>query len=743
MPSGADTFKRSVGGIVDTYNSRYNQILSYLVNQEQINPGALTALIDQIRSNEISIQRERDAISRLQLAGMEADDSFLQAISKARLDLDKTVFSKQAEASIERGKLRTTFVEEKNSQKTTGAGAIPTDNRYNEAKNQVITLPVDNTEQAQETMKNYLVQFYSENLGDKRTSIANEPIAVAEFDALIDAELRQAGSPTMNLPVYAEVNLDQAVSEAKADLRLGLKTPEQAEQEYDAEVDEVISQVGTGRPPEDIDVRLKRIGITNPKAFLTDFTSVPFDPQNYEEKLGRAAFNSRILPQYAVEDEDGEIVSEYAEFGTFPEFQQALLDSGSEDHDKALDLYKRTLFKQDFEINLLADGAYPARLVALQEREAALEGRRARLDTLMDKQRQGEKRDFADIKREADQIYRELYAMGRGQRMKQAATRIDEMTEGKSAEEVKKLIDDLPINDRQRRRIGNLIQRGARQNLKEIREEMKATDPLALNLRPNLEEGLVDEDRITVDVKQEDGSIIQVGKVTQKPIQDMTLRDLYLESEGKVAPEEYDAFGQMVDQIERAALDGNLPKGITEQMKVLVEDLLDSDMDNQAIREEASLMLPRAKESVIETPQEVQLASATPAPTPSAFDGNVGTFSPAGTRTELELLALGTNVADAGVVAAKDATFGGGVVKPEEFFDGMDDAVLEGLKGTVGEDAITVAKKYSGPLSDLGRLGAGTFTLEQLKQIVPEAKANDDVLLAAASLARNGYNRTV
>jgi len=272
---------------------------------------------------------------------------------------------------------------------------------------------------------------------------------------------------------------------------------------------------------------------------------------------------------------------------------------------------------------------------------------------------------------------------------------------------------------------------------------MKATDPLALNLRPNLEEGLVDEDRITVDVKQEDGSIIQVGKVTQKPIQDMTLRDLYLESEGKVAPEEYDAFGQMVDQIERAALDGNLPKGITEQMKVLVEDLLDSDMDNQAIREEASLMLPRAKESVIETPQEVQLASATPAPTPSAFDGNVGTFSPAGTRTELELLALGTNVADAGVVAAKDATFGGGVVKPEEFFDGMDDAVLEGLKGTVGEDAITVAKKYSGPLSDLGRLGAGTFTLEQLKQIVPEAKANDDVLLAAASLARNGYNRTV
>jgi hypothetical protein len=740
MPTGAQTFKQVAGGMVDTYNTRYNQILAYLMSQEQINPGALTALIDQIRSNEISIQRERDAISRLQLEGMKADDSFLLAMKKARIDLDKTVFSKQAEASIERGKLRTTFVEEKNSQKTTGAGAIPVDTSYTDARDKDVVgdrVIVDNDEQKQSVLKNYLVQFYQGNLADKRNSIVNEPIAVAEFDALVDAELRQAGDKTTRLPRFAGVDLDQAVNEAKSELRLGLKTPEQAEEEYDAEVDSVISQVGTGGRPADIDVRLQRLGIDDPKALLQPSEAIPFDPQNYNEKLGRAAFNSRILPQYAVEGEDGEIVSEYAEFGTFPEFQQALLDTGSEDHEKALDLYKRTLFKQDFEINLLADGSYPARLVALQEREAALEGRRTRLDDLMDRQRAGERRDFADIKREADQIYRDLYVMGKGQKMKEAATRIDEMTQGKSAEEVKKLIDDLPIPDAQRRRVGRLIARGARQNLKEIREEMKAVDPLALNLRGDLEQGLADEDRITVDVTQDDGTFIQVGKVTQKPLEDMTLRDLYLESEGKVSEEEYQAFGQVVDQLERAAIDGKLPKRATSQMKVLVEDLLGSDMDATEIFKQAGVT---TFQKTIETPQEVQLASATPAPTPSAFDGNVGTFSPAGTRTELELMALGTNVADAANVAAKDATFGEGIISPKDFNKAMDDAVVGGLSPVVGDDAVKVAQRYSQPLADLGRLGAGTFTIDQIKQIVPEAKANDDVLLAAAALARNGYN---
>ena len=743
MPTGSDTFKKQLGGVVDTYNSRYNQILAYLVNQEQINPGALTALIEQIRSNEISIQKERDAISRLQLEGKKADDAFLQAIAKARIELDKTIFSAKADASIERGKLKTTFVEEKNSQKNTAAAAIPTDSRYNEAKDQVITLRVDNTEQAQETMKNYLVQFYGDQLSDKRSSVANEPIAVAEFDALVDGELRQAGSPTMNLPAYAEVDLGRAVSEAKAELRLGLKTPEQAEQEYDAEVDEVINQVGTGRPPADIDVRLQRLGIDNPKALLQPTEAVPFDPQNYNEKLGRAAFNSRILPQYAVEGEDGEIVSEYAEFGTFPEFKQALLDTGSEDHDKALDLYKRTLYKQDFEINLLADGSYPARLVALQEREAALEGRRVKLDTLLDKQRRGESRGFADIKREADQIYRELYLMSTGQKLKEAATRIDEMTQGKSGEELKALIDDLPIPEGQRRRVGRLIARGARQNLKEIREEMKAVDPLALNLRADLEDGLALEDRITVDVKQDDDSIIQVGKVTQKPIQDMTLRDIYLESEGKVSPEEYDAFGQMVEQLERAALDGKLPKRATRQMKVLVEDLLDSEMYGDEIYKQAGIT---TLEKTIDI-QEGQLASATPAPTPaptpeSTFDGNVGTFSPAGTRTELELMALGANAADAAVFVAKDVSLGEDIVSPEEFKEVMDEAVVGGLEPVVGAEAVKVAQQYIKPLRDLGRLGAGTFTIEQIKQIVPEAETNNDVLLAASALARNGYNIT-
>ena len=47
MPTGAQTFKMNAAGIVNTYQNRYNQILKYLMQQEQINPGALTALIDR------------------------------------------------------------------------------------------------------------------------------------------------------------------------------------------------------------------------------------------------------------------------------------------------------------------------------------------------------------------------------------------------------------------------------------------------------------------------------------------------------------------------------------------------------------------------------------------------------------------------------------------------------------------------------------------------------------------------
>ena len=738
MATGSQILAAGMNNIVNTANTRYNQILSFLIQQESISPGNLTALINQIDSERVAISMERRKIQGFEEMTVEQENDLRETIKQIQGRREVANLNSRTKMSEARTKIETAILEGEQTQQgeaRTRFNRATTASDYNKNLQSYQTRTPTTPADAQTLVKDHMMQFYDNNLAQGRSATAGMAVATAEYDDLIEQEILDAGETNKQLGgLLANVDYQKAVKDAQTELGIGQVSGDEAIQQYRAEGNALAAKVGTRgiTSPQD-NAALITLGFDNPDALVPTRT---FDPRNYEAKLGRAAFNSRLL------EEDAEIQEQYAAFGTFADFEDTLMNVNDPDHKVAQTLYNDVLFRSTGIINALADGQYPRRLLAIRDRERDLAVRQGKLDEMLDKKEKGETRGIEDLTMEANRIYNNLYGIRKGKASRQDIEALDTLFQGKTPQERAVMLDELPYSDRQKKRIGNVLERGAMKNIKELKEVMSADEPLALDLQ---NDNWANTDIVTT-ITNEAGQDVLVGKVTQVPVTDWTLSDLYQEVKESLDPRMQQVTEDVIEVYNNAAMDGSLSPRLSRELGALADGLatevggIPKTLPDQA--------------SVTPTPTTpVMMASAAPPPMgdlamldmvgeePTNLNfapTDIGGKQPGGSMSAMELGVTGQVASDSIAAQLKNSD------KPltlAEYKTATDAATDGSLKETIGDDATAIVMKNKDTLEEYGRLvqaTGGSINAEDLYEIVPEGRTNNNVRLGLQMIARNG-----
>jgi hypothetical protein len=443
MPTGKEVSLNNFMVLMNFADTEFNRIYNTLLQAEMLNPGAATAMLQDIRAQEISIREERKDLSRIFAEGMKIDADALTTIRKAQLDMEVARTRAETDIKVQQSRaalgreqiladLRTSFDNERRTATDKGSTSAF---RVGERDLQTLTATPARSDSlspsSEAAAKQQLDRRASELLNDVFGSEFAKAGDAYEKRAFLDAA---KGEVAKGLGVFSSVgtygtqlgdNLGSAIDEAvdKAfesrvrDVDAQIKKEEKAEQEIINDVQAVgpgnidfakdlypalkVKAEQLGVDPSKADTILSRVGKADPK---------------YNDIVLEAAVNARSLPTLAEKTYtdvtiDGDtyryvdglkIKDSLAAFDS-PQALREALDAGDPE---AIALYDRVLSFQPSQIKLLQEGDYPRRLFENELDAINLETERRQTKQKM---MEGQDVNVLALHNKAMRIYQDLY----------------------------------------------------------------------------------------------------------------------------------------------------------------------------------------------------------------------------------------------------------------------------------------------------------------------------------------------
>lgn len=464
MPSNADYFLQQADAAFARKQQLYDQILQSILQEELKTPAIKKAELELLAREETRLRSMEEALRDQQLAGIKADSELLKVVSQGQGDIAtaniafneavKTAqIRSQTELAVERSRQERLIEEAALKEKARtdelkaagqtaaggfGTGAFATGITPDDAKN---------------TARDYLALLWNTSFDTKLKSAGT----TAQRQAVVDS-FKQASADWMSKQgsgVTAAMLKDPDIQNAaitEAIRQIGVtdlgKTAEQVIEEEKAKAKSQIripgGVGGTGLRGVDEQLMLSRkeklktlLGIDESELQNLQVDLGDSAQTKFEDYLTTAAYNRVGLGNPDVAD------TFYKKYPTSEDFRNAMRSGGADAAEKALveetEALDATTLKQ------LYGGELAQGYRELRRRQADLEAQRKKLETPQDVGLTYER-----ATERARYLYRKLYGPEGVQSGLEAADAIRREMAGKSEEEVKDIIDQLPLDDRQR-----------------------------------------------------------------------------------------------------------------------------------------------------------------------------------------------------------------------------------------------------------------------------------------------------
>ena len=389
MGSYADRLRANMTMLYQFKEAEFNNILTYLVEQEKIQPGLATALAQDFQRRQSSIKDRRNALARLRQSGLEADANLLTEIEKMKGEMSVARARNITEVSVARAGLEDTFRENLSSANTDGAVAFGRAVETRDAKTKREVAIVGGTGDFEQDVTNSAVDYVESIHLGAIEGLGGDSVAAAVYKEKLDGDLREAIENRASQSGQS-VDVDKVVEAVYAQTGLSaIQDAATTRQEKQEDFEEVKSELQAGGIRTPSEAKLLALGFTQEQADKV------FGKQEVDPKLVSAAYYARYLPQFQEEFLDtGETLAAFED----------RLEGGD---DEANRLYDHVLGLGAADINLLSEGQYPYELYQISQAEQKLRTDREAAEDFTEQGR--ERKDYEDIYQEARQIYSNLF----------------------------------------------------------------------------------------------------------------------------------------------------------------------------------------------------------------------------------------------------------------------------------------------------------------------------------------------
>ena len=755
MPTGKEISYNNFMLLMNFADTEFNRIYKTLLEAEMLNPGAATALLQDIRAQEISIREERKDLSRIFAEGMKIDAETLQQIQKAQLDLESARARTEADIKIQSSKaamqkeeiladLRTSFEEERQTAQGRGSKAAFT---RGEREQDVLNSTPRDARALQPATKEAAKAQLERRANDLLNEVFAPELAKTtdayEKTAMLDAAKAQVKSGLTNFSRVGTYQtqlgdelskaIDEAADEAfkarETDAAKQVKEQEKKQEELLNEVDAVGAgtvDFGTDLYPA-LKVKAMQLGIPEAQA-ETVLARVGTEAPTYNDIVVEAAVNARQLPSMMNSIiEQNTINGETYSYVSGLEIDPALagfdtpekLREGLKNNDPAAqELYNKVLAMQPSQIRLLQEGDYPRRLYENELDAIKLDQQRRQTKQ---KLMEGQDINVLDIHNKAMRIWQDLYgAKTPKMDVRRTAQRIRETYEDEQVAEVlRKIAKEDGFSARQINKLDKTIRK---------MERAETTAELAALRR--------EANKVRV------GGLSEIKFRVQG--EDYTLPELKREVDRQFEAGEYTderqkaAFDQSINILERAVEEGTLSRRAIRQTQrafdFMAEDVLRKEEEPKEEPARPGRGLP------IDMPEEVPGVGQVEEPSDeekvlvAAFQGGMTspTNNPNGVGDQARPAAM--NKVGKGVLSMANVAMagqGGGLDERREVASEIAKKTLE--EQGVSPETIQRAEKYKNQYATLYRLteDQSRITMDDLSKIDP--LVNKDVELATAA----------
>ena len=572
MPTGKEISLNNFMMVMAFADQEYNRIYNTLLSAEKINPGSSTAILEDLRAQEISIRGERRDLSRIFIEGVKADADFQEAITKSKLDLDRAkatgqaslrVAGVRAEVDIQQAKIDLVGAQNKENTKQQEKGAASLVKAADRGTEELGSIPLGAAERnpadekaAKEQIAIRINQAFDDSLkrdyqllqtDRERKQYLEDSKAVLQGSLETYTSIGSYGSVLTNRPAAITDEVDKYIkSQGLPGIDKRVKEEEKKQKELVDEIESigVDTELDVGELMDGLTIKAKALGLEDKGslAYLSTPTTGPAQPI-----VVQAAFNAQQLPSLMdpVKDETGEVIVGLEPRYTFEtrEDLQAAIDEGDV---KALELYDKVLGFQASQINLLNQGEYPRRLYDNEMRAIKLENERK---VTQQKILEGMKPDAAELHRKALRIWQELYGAKNPKiDFRTTAEQIrKEYEDPEVADAVRRLAETQGFNPRQIRKLSNNISRldkvQTRAELEALHHEIKKT-------------GQKEITDYEFQLRGEDYNILELKQIVEKA-----------NEQGEMEPTAYDAWSRSFQTIEDAIDRGVFPDRAVRQIQ--------------------------------------------------------------------------------------------------------------------------------------------------------------------------------
>jgi len=756
MPTGKEISYNNFMLLMNFADTEFNRIYKTLLEAEMLNPGAATALLQDIRAQEISIREERKDLSRIFAEGMKIDAETLQQIQKAQLDLESARARTEADIKIQSSKaamqkeeiladLRTSFEEERQTAQGRGSKAAFT---RGEREQDVLNSTPRDARALQPATKEAAKAQLERRANDLLNEVFAPELAKTtdayEKTAMLDAAKAQVKSGLTNFSRVGTYQtqlgdeLSKAIDEAadnafkarETDAAKQVKEQEKKQEELLNEVDAVGAgtvDFGTDLYPA-LKVKAMQLGIPEAQA-ETVLARVGTEAPTYNDIVVEAAVNARQLPSMMNSIiEQNTINGETYSYVSGLEIDPALagfdtpekLREGLKNNDPAAqELYNKVLAMQPSQIRLLQEGDYPRRLYENELDAIKLDQQRRQTKQ---KLMEGQDINVLDIHNKAMRIWQDLYgAKTPKMDVRRTAQRIRETYEDDEVADVLRTIaKEDGFSARQINKLDKTIRK---------MERAETTAELAALRR--------EANKVRV------GGLSEIKFRVQG--EDYTLPELKREVDRQFEAGEYTderqkaAFDQSINILERAVEEGTLSRRAIRQTQRAFDFMAEDVLKKEEEPKEEPPARP-GRGLPIDMPEEVPGVGQVEEPSDeekvlvAAFQGGMTspTNNPNGVGDQARPAAM--NKVGKGVLSMANVAMagqGGGLDDRREVAREIAKKTLE--EQGVSPETIQRAEKYKNQYATLYRLteDQSRITMDDLSKIDP--LVNKDVELATAA----------
>jgi hypothetical protein len=395
MSTFAEKIRADMGMLYSFKEAEFNNILNYLIQQETLQPGIATALVQDIQRQQSAIKQRRMDLAEIRQSGLAGDQSLMVAIEKIKGDIAVGRMTAVTDVNKVKAKLEEQYSKDdraadtKATQAFTGA-TDPSSRQYKELKNLTIVgamLPADERQMVVDSAVRYFEGVHRGTM----ESLGNESVAYSIYNEKLDADLQDAITNRLSMGGFTRVSTADAAS---------IKDEVLVELGLDAVEDSNLQRRLARQDFEEIKEEIKPGWAANPSkskliALGMDEASWEKATKTIDKRMASAAYYARYLPQFQEEHLKENENETYSQF----------IDRIENNDENAIALYRHVLRMEPADIKLLSEGQYARELYDIGLAEADLATARGQYRGLSGKA----KRDYEDIYQEARQIYGSLF----------------------------------------------------------------------------------------------------------------------------------------------------------------------------------------------------------------------------------------------------------------------------------------------------------------------------------------------